>query len=150
MQRTLIIGIGNMVLQDEGFGLHAIKRIDPATLPEGVDIADGGTAGLHLMGLLQDYEKIIVIDAALDDNPVGTVRVLKPRYGEFPPLITAHEIGLKDTLEALELTGFKPDVTLVVCSVRKFNSLGTELSPEVDAAIAPAINMALEAAGCHT
>ncbi len=139
-----------MVLQDEGFGLHAIKRIDPATLPEGVDIADGGTAGLHLMGLLQDYEKIIVIDAALDDNPVGTVRVLKPRYGEFPPLITAHEIGLKDTLEALELTGFKPDVTLVVCSVRKFNSLGTELSPEVDAAIAPAINMALEAAGCHT
>lgn len=150
MERTLIIGIGNQVLQDEGFGLHAIKRINPAQLPENVDVADGGTAGLHLMGLLQNYDKIVVIDAALDDNPVGTLRVLKPEYGEFPPLITAHEIGLKDTLEALELTGFKPDVTLVVCSVERFTELGVELSAPVEAAIPRAVNLALEAVGVST
>lgn len=147
MPRTLIIGIGNLVLQDEGFGLHAIKQIDADALPPHVDIADGGTAGLHLMGLLQNYDKIIVLDAALDNNPPGTVRMLQPKFGEFPPLITAHEIGLKDTLEALELTGFKPDVTLIVCSVRRFTSLGAELSAEVASAIPHAVEMALEAAG---
>lgn len=135
-KRLLVLGIGNYVLQDEGFGIHAVKALAAeGNLPQGVDILDGGTAGLHLMGNLRDYDRIIVIDACLDSNPVGTVRCLKPSYGEFPPLVTAHEIGLKDTLEAMQLTGYCPDVDLVVCSVERFTSLGTQLSPGVEAAL---------------
>lgn len=145
---TLIMGIGNLVLQDEGFGVHAIRQLaeQPELIPEGVDLLDGGTAGLHLMGNLQNYDRLIVIDAALDGNPVGTVRRLRPNYGDFPPLVTAHEIGLKDVLEALEITGFCPDTELIVVSVEKFTSLGTELSPAVAAALPAACAMALEAA----
>lgn len=145
---TLIMGIGNLVLQDEGFGVHAIRQLaeHPELIPEGVDLLDGGTAGLHLMGNLQNYDRLIVIDAALDGNPVGTVRRLRPNYGDFPPLVTAHEIGLKDVLEALEITGFCPDTELIVVSVEKFTSLGTELSPAVAAALPTACAMALEAA----
>lgn len=142
---TLILGIGNYVLQDEGFGVHAVKRLATMELPEGVDILDGGTAGLHLMGNLRSYSRVIVIDAALDSYPVGTVRRLRPSFGEFPPLVTAHEIGLKDTLEAMQLTGFCPDVELVVCSVKRYTRLGTDLSPEVEAALPRAIEAALEA-----
>ena len=149
---TLIMGIGNLVLQDEGFGVHAIRRLaeNPEQIPEGVDLLDGGTAGLHLMGNLQNYERLIVIDAALDGNPTGTVRRLRPNYGDFPPLVTAHEIGLKDVLEALEITGFCPDTELIVVSVEKYTSLGTELSPAVEAALPTACTMALEAASSST
>ncbi|MDE6825460.1 MAG: HyaD/HybD family hydrogenase maturation endopeptidase [Paramuribaculum sp.] len=149
---TLIMGIGNLVLQDEGFGVHAIRRLaeNPEQIPEGVDLLDGGTAGLHLMGNLQNFERLIVIDAALDGNPTGTVRRLRPNYGDFPPLVTAHEIGLKDVLEALEITGFCPDTELIVVSVEKYTSLGTELSPAVEAALPTACTMALEAASSST
>lgn len=142
------MGIGNLVLQDEGFGVHAVRRLagQPDRIPDSVDLLDGGTAGLHLMGNLQNYDRLIVIDAALDNNPVGTVRRIRPKYGDFPPLVTAHEIGLKDVLEALEITGFCPDTELIVVSVEKYTSLGTELSPAVAAALPLACDMALAAA----
>lgn len=139
----LIMGIGNLVLQDEGFGIHVIHELQRRHLPPQVDLLDGGTAGLHLMGYLQQYERVVVIDAALDSYPEGTLRCLKPSFGEFPPLVTAHEIGLKDVLEALTVTGFCPEVTLIVCSVKKYTSLGVDLSPSVQASVIPAAEMAL-------
>lgn len=146
-RKVLIMGIGNLVLQDEGFGVHAVDRLAKSgELPAEVDLLDGGTAGLHLMGYLRAYDHVIVVDAALDSNPVGTLRRLRPRYNEFPPLVTAHEIGLKDVIEALEITGFCPDVELIVCSVRKFTSLGCDLSPEVEHALDGACSMALASA----
>ena len=144
---VLIMGIGNLVLQDEGFGVHAVQRLAKRGVhnPD-IDLLDGGTAGLHLMGYLRNYDRVVVIDAALDGNPPGTVRRLRPHYNEFPPLVTAHEIGLKDVLEAMELTGFCPDVELVVCSVTKYSSLGCNLSPEVEQSVDRAIALALDAA----
>lgn len=144
---VLIMGIGNLVLQDEGFGVHAVRRLSEMRLPHpDIDLLDGGTAGLHLMGYLRAYDRVIVIDAALDSNSPGTVRRLRPRYQEFPPLVTAHEIGLKDVIEAMELTGFCPEVELIVASVTKYDSLGCDLSPAVAEALDPAIAMALDAA----
>lgn len=140
------MGIGNLVLQDEGFGVHAVRMLQQGGVPPGIELLDGGTAGLHLMGNLQEYDRVVVIDAALDSNPEGTVRRLRPRFGEFPPLVTAHEIGLKDVLEALEITGTCPDVELVVCSVRRYEHLGMDLSPAVEAALPVAARLAVEAA----
>ena len=146
--RVLIMGIGNLVLQDEGFGIHVIRELQHSQLPPYVDLLDGGTAGLHLMGYLQQYERVVVVDAALDSYPEGTLRCLKPSFGEFPPLVTAHELGLKDVLEALTVTGFCPEVTLIVCSVKKYTSLGVDLSPAVRASVLPAARMALKVADC--
>lgn len=145
---VLIMGIGNLVLQDEGFGIHAIRLLASGSydIPPEVDLLDGGTAGLHLMGYIQNYRHLIVLDAALDNYPEGTVRQLRPSFGEFPPLVTAHEIGLKDLLEALTITGYCPDTELIVASVRKYTSLGTELSPSVRDALPVACRMAVEAA----
>lgn len=142
---VLIMGIGNLVLQDEGFGIHVIQELTRRGVQD-IDLLDGGTAGLHLMGYLQQYDNVIVVDAALDNYPEGTLRCLRPRFKEFPPLVTAHEIGLKDVLEALTVTGFCPEVQLIVASVKKYTSLGTTLSPAVQAVVAPAADMALELA----
>ena len=151
MNDTLVLGIGNLVLQDEGFGIHVIRELERMREEEGadgplhgVDLLDGGCAGLHLMGYIQNYSRLIVIDASLDSWSEGTVRRLRPSFGEFPPLVTVHEIGLKDLLEALTLTGTCPDTEMIVCSVKKYTSLGTTLSPAVEAAVPRAIALLRE------
>ena len=103
-KETLVLGVGNLLLKDEGVGIHVIKALENEKLPAHVHLMDGGTGGLHLLSWLQGYDRIIMIDATLDNNPPGTVRLIQPRYAtDFPPLMSAHEIGLKDMIDAVSL-----------------------------------------------
>ncbi len=137
--KWLILGIGNLLLKDEGAGIHLVSRLEREHFMD-ADLIDGGTGGFHLLGILGSYEKVIIVDASLDDEPVGTVRLLKPIYArDFPKQLSAHEIGLKDLLDALFLLGDKPDIYLITISVKDFQELGLELSHEVEEAIPLAI-----------
>ena len=140
--KTLILGVGNLLLKDEGVGIHVIQALETENLPTGVHLLDGGTGGFHLMGTLQKYEHIIMIDATLDRQPPGTVRVLQPRYvSDFPALMSAHEIGLRDMIEAMALTEKLPEIELIVVSVADVSEVGMELTPEVAAAIPEVIEI---------
>lgn len=133
---TLILGVGNLLLKDEGVGIHVVRALEEEELPSGVTLMDGGTGGLHLISWLTGYERIIMVDATLDSYPPGTVRTIQPRYAsDFPPLMSAHEIGLKDMIEAMVLSGELPEIHLVVISVENISEVGTELTPFVEAAI---------------
>ena len=132
--KTLILGVGNLLLKDEGVGIHAIQELEKETLPPNVSLMDGGTGGLYLISWLQEYDRIIMIDATLDDNPPGTIRLIHPRFAsDFPHLMSAHEIGLRDMIEAMSLMGNLPEILLIVVSVADINEVGTELSPELQA-----------------
>ena len=76
----LVLGIGNLVLNDEGIGIHIVHTLSQMELPRGVDVLDGGTGGLALLETLQSYPRVILVDAALDNRPAGTIRRLSPRY----------------------------------------------------------------------
>ena len=73
-KETLVLGVGNLLLKDEGVGIHVIKALENEKLPAHVHLMDGGTGGLHLLSWLQGYDRIIMIDATLDNNLPGTVR----------------------------------------------------------------------------
>jgi len=134
--KTLILGVGNLLLKDEGIGIHAVRALEKEDLPPGVSLMDGGTGGLHLLGWLQGYDRIIMIDATLDGNPPGTIRLIEPRYAsDFPPLMSAHEIGLRDMIEAMSLMNDLPAISLIVISVANVNETGTSLSPEIQAVL---------------
>ncbi len=135
-KETLILGVGNLLLKDEGIGIHVIKALEKENLPAHVHLMDGGTGGLHLLSWLQGYNRLIMIDATLDSNPPGTVRLIQPRYAsDFPPLMSAHEIGLKDMIDAMILTDDLPETHLIVISAANINEVGMELTPEVEEAI---------------
>jgi len=126
-------------MNDEGVGIHVVTRLEKEGIP-GADLMDGGTGGFHLLGFIQSYKTIIIIDASLDAFPVGHVRVLQPRYArDFPKQLSAHEIGLKDLIDSAILLGNMPTLHLVAISVKDFQDMGMELSPEVEAAIPVAI-----------
>jgi len=134
--KTLILGVGNFLLKDEGVGIHVINELEKENLPPDVSLIDGGTGGIHLIGWLQDYDRIIMIDATLDDNPPGTIRLIHPRYAsDFPPLMSAHEIGLRDMIKAMSLMGNLPEILLIVISVVNISEVGTDLSPEIQAVL---------------
>ena len=140
--KILVLGVGNLLLKDEGIGIHVIQQLENETFPPNVVLMDGGTGGLHLISWIQDYDQIIMIDATLDKNPPGTIRLLRPRFAsDFPPLMSAHEIGLRDMIEAMILTGKLPDIRLIVVSVADISEVGMDLTPPVEAAVPEVIKM---------
>lgn len=135
-EKILILGLGNLVLRDEGVGIHAIQALEQEELPPHVHLLDGGTGGIFLIGTLQEYDRVIMIDASLDSELPGTVRCIRPRYSDdYPPLLSAHEIGLKDMIDAMIFQEQIPDIDLITVTVKDFGSLGMELSDEVERAI---------------
>jgi hydrogenase maturation protease len=143
----LVLGIGNLLMNDEGVGIHVITRLEKEGI-SGADLMDGGTGGFHLLGFIQSYKTIIIIDASLDEHPPGHVRVLQPKYAkDFPRQLSAHEIGLKDLIDSAILLGNMPRLHLIAISVKDFQDMGMDLSPEVEVAIPMAIEVVKELVG---
>lgn len=144
-ERILIMGVGNILLGDEGIGVHLIRTLEERELPPNVDLLDGGTGGFHLLSVVHEYSKIILIDATIDGTPPGTVNVLRPRYAkDFPKTLSAHDIGLKDLLESASLLGFLPEIHLVTVAIRDNQCVSMDLSPEALKALPAAEKRVLE------
>jgi hydrogenase maturation protease len=138
MKKTLVLGVGNLLLSDDGVGIHTIQRLQEAhTLPEEVQVVDGGTCGLDLLQFLEGIERLIIIDAAQMGKPPGTVvRMEGEQVPAFLSLKTSpHEIGLPELLFAAKLTDIYPQ-DVVVFGVQP-ESLETSLglTPAVEARV---------------
>lgn len=135
-ERILILGIGNVLMGDEGVGVHAIRFLEQQSFPPQVHLLDGGTGGFNLLSYLQEYPQIIMLDATMDGKPPGTITVLRPKFAsDFPRALSAHDIGLRDLVEAASMTGHLPEMHLIAISIRSIQSMQMELSAELSAAI---------------
>ncbi len=140
----LVLGIGNILMNDEGVGIHVVSTLEKEGYA-GADLMDGGTGGFHLLGFIQSYKTVILVDAALDDFPAGHIRVLHPRYAkDFPRQLSAHEIGLKDLIDAAFMLGNMPEIHLLAVSIKDFQEMGMDLTPEIEQAIPGAVNQVKE------
>lgn len=133
----LVLGIGNTLLGDEGVGVYVARHLaELGDLPAHVEVLDGGTGSLTLLEPMRSARRMILIDAAADDAAPGTVRRLIPRFAaDFPPSLTAHDIGLKDLLDIFYLLGEQPEVVLYTISIAFPQEIGLGLSPPVAAAM---------------
>lgn len=83
--KILILGLGNILLNDEGIGVSVVNEMEKLDLPENVDLLDGGTGGFVLLSLFQEYQTMIIIDATLNNEKPGSIKVLKPKFSsDFP------------------------------------------------------------------
>jgi hydrogenase maturation protease len=134
--KPLILGVGNLLMGDEGVGVAAIQHLEEKGFAQQAELVDGGTSGFHLLGLFRNQQHLILIDAATDDQPAGTVSLIHPRYAsDFPPTLTAHDIGLKDLIESAALLDYWPHVDLITVSIGDLGVMTMELSPPVAAAL---------------
>jgi hydrogenase maturation protease len=147
-RRVLVLGIGNVLLGDEGAGVHAVRSMETETWPPHVTILDGGTGGFHLLSLFEEFDRIVLVDATMDGRPPGTARLIRPRFAsDYPRTLSAHDIGLKDLVESAALLGLTPEVVLVTVSVTTLpEGLLADLSPEVAGSLTRVAALVREAA----
>lgn len=143
----LILGIGNILLGDEGAGIRVIESFTERFLaPSGLDIVDGGTAGMRLLDTLAGRDRVIVADAVEAPQPPGTlVRLVD---AEVPALfenrISPHQLGLADVLAALDLMGRLPGELIVIGIVPARVEFEVRMSPEVEQAVSRAVDAVAE------
>ncbi|MBM4422454.1 MAG: HyaD/HybD family hydrogenase maturation endopeptidase [Chloroflexi bacterium] len=132
--KTLVLGVGNMLMADEGVGVAVVKRlIAQYHVPEEVLILDGGTLGLDLLYYLEGVENLLIVDAVQADIAPG--ELLRLEGDDVPSFlsmkISPHQIGVPDMLFAAKFKGVYPR-NIVLWGVRpELLDIGLELSPVV-------------------
>jgi hydrogenase maturation protease len=150
MTNTVILGVGNLLLTDDGVGIHAIQKLQADySLPAGVQVVDGGTCGLDLLQFLEGVDHLIIIDAAkLGKAPGSIVRLEGDQVPAYLALKTSpHEIGLPELLFTARLTDIYPE-RVVIFGVQP-ESIETHLglTPAVAARLEELVELAAVEAG---
>jgi hydrogenase maturation protease len=132
---TLVLGIGNLVMSDDGVGVRAVQHLASTyRFPPGVTLLDGGTLGLDLLPRLEGVERLLVVDAIESGNVPGTVIRLA---GDEVPIalatkVSPHQMGLKDLLAVADLQGHLPEHVVLVGIQPASIEMATELSHAVE------------------
>lgn len=129
----LVLGIGNILLRDEGVGVHAVRAMSNTRLPDGVELLDGGTAGADLLDSISDRDALIVVDALDADVPPGTILRLQPQDLAADPSqsISLHELGLAETLRMASHLNCSPRHVTIIAVKPKDIRCGLELSSQM-------------------
>ncbi|NPA48724.1 MAG: hydrogenase maturation protease [Thermodesulfobacteria bacterium] len=143
-----IVGLGNLLLGDEGFGVHLIRSLERQfVFPPQVELIDGGCLGLKLLDLLREKEGLLLIDVFLADAPPGTWRTFSwEELKDFGPaqFASAHQTGVREALFLAELEGLKPKFFRAYGIVPERLAPGTELSPVLASQMGPLIASLVE------
>lgn len=129
--RTVVIGLGNPLMGDDGLGLAALERLrEEWDVPPEVELVDGGTWGMNLLPVIEDADHVILIDAIDAAAAPGTAIVVEraklPRY--LATKISPHQVDLRDVLALAELRGTLPADTVAVGLQPAHVTMATELS----------------------
>lgn len=128
---VLILGIGNILLQDEGIGVRIIEALRQQTLPPHIELVDGGTAGADLLDILADRQTVLIVDAAQSSEPPGTLLKFSPQdlLPQEQGALSLHELAIPQTLEMARLLGVAPQNVMIFGIVPETIAPGTEPSP---------------------
>ena len=133
-RKTLVLGLGNVLMGDEGIGVAVVKKLEALGVPADVECLDGGTGGVVLLEPLESAGRIVLVDAAADGNPHGTISRTTPRFSkDYPVTLTAHDFGIKDLLDVFYIRGNTPEVVLYAITIDPQQPLRMSLSPEAEA-----------------
>ncbi len=134
-QHILVLGVGNILLKDEGVGVRLIEQLQAGyTFSPNVRLMDGGTLGIRLLDDITAADHLIVVDAVRNDQPPGTLYRLPAeelkRCVSFKNSL--HQTGLLETLAYAEMLGQRPPTVVVGIEPADISPWGTELTPSIE------------------
>ena len=145
--KTLVLGIGNILWGDEGFGVRAVELFHRRYAgPQSVTVLDGGTQGLYLVHYVTEADNLIVFDAIDYGLEPGTMKII--RDGEVPKFTGAkkmslHQTGFQEVLSAADLLGHYPkQLVLIGCQPLDLENWGGPLTQPVADKLEPAVEIA--------
>ena len=148
-KRILVLGIGNILWADEGFGVRCVEALNAGwEFPPQVTVMDGGTQGLYLLPYVQEADCLLVFDAVDYGDEPGKLRVVVgdevPRFMGVKKM-SLHQTGFQEVLMAAELTQKLPaELVLVGVQAEQLEDFGGSLRDVVKAQMVPALNIALD------
>ena len=144
--KIVVIGIGNLLLMDEGIGVHTINELEKHDLPESIEIYDGGTGGFKLIDLMHGAARVIFIDAVETGKAPGSVTIFsaedvhsiynKKKY-------SLHDTDLMEIIKMAEMLGNPPMIEIVGIQPKTIN-YGTTLSKELAVSMSNIVNSVLK------
>lgn len=137
MTGTLVLGLGNLIHQDDGFGVHAIRLLQQdSRVPADVVLLDGGTQGLALLPHISGYRRLLVIDAVDSGETPGTLMRLEGKACEnLPGKPSVHQLGFADLMIALKLLDSAPEEIVLLGVQPQSMDWSDELTPPVREAL---------------
>lgn len=133
--KILVLGVGNSILRDEGLGVHLARRLMEEELPPQVEVHDGGTQGLELLGYLEDVTGLIIVDCIMAGTEPGTIFRFEPDEVEVFPKqykLSFHDLGIYDFLQVAAALDMLPPTVIVGMEPAEV-TWGENLSPAVEA-----------------
>lgn len=144
--RVVVLGIGNILLSDEGVGVRVVERLeDVFRLPPEVEVIDGGTCGMEMLDQLEGLDALIVVDCVRHGQPPATPVLIK---GEDVPVffktkLSPHQVSLSDVLASLEFIGRGPKYAAIVGIQPASMATDMALTPAVEARVPELVSMVL-------
>lgn len=147
--KVLILGIGNVLWADEGFGVRCVEQLAlEFAFDDNVRLLDGGTQGLYLLPFLEEADILVVFDAVDYGLTPGTLKIVEndevPRFMGAKKM-SLHQTGFQDVIATAQLMGYCPETLLLIgCQPEELEDYGGGLRDIVAAQIGPAIDIALQ------
>lgn len=148
-EQVLVLGIGNVLWADEGFGVRAVETFNACyQVPDSVRLMDGGTQGIYLVPYVQEADILVVFDAIDYALPPGTLKVIRDQ--DVPSFMGAkkmslHQTGFQEVLAMAEMLGKCPRKLLLIgVQPEELEDYGGSLRPSVKAQIQPALQIAVD------
>lgn len=144
-KRIGILGLGNLLLCDEGFGVHFINYLtERYEIPDHYSVLDGGTAGIMLAPYMEDVDLLFVIDTVAVKAEPGSIHHFtgeEVRVGNIRFKMSPHQVGLLEVLELCKLREKAPEKTEMITVVPEDLSLNVELSPTLEPKLAEVMDI---------
>lgn len=142
----LVLGVGNLLLGDEGVGIHAVRELEKRALPPQVDVVDGGTAGLNLLDLMKGYERVIIVDAVDAGEEPGTILRFTPQDVASDAQALPLSLHQTEILKVLELATYlgRPLPPIIIYGIQpQAMDWSTGLSPALQARLSKLVDAIL-------
>jgi hydrogenase maturation protease len=141
LKSTLVLGVGNLFRKDDGVGIHVIRALEQACLPESVRLLDGGTAGLDLVTYMEGIDRLIIVDALISDGKPGDIKILTEEETGGDYYLSGHLGRLTDLLDMTAALWNRPETTIVGIIPADCEGYGDVLTPEVYPSVERAVSL---------
>lgn len=133
MKKILVLGVGNVLLTDEGVGVHAIEKLQREEWPENVDILDGGTFTQDIFYILEGYDFLLVLDIVHAGGTPGDIYIFSEEdlVQNDEQRLSLHDVDLIDSLNMAEIVGKRPALRVVGIEPKSYTEWSLDLTPEV-------------------
>ena len=139
MKKIVVLGVGNALVGDDGFGPRVIEELQQRPLPPNVELIDAGVGGIAILSWIEDADKVIIVDSVQTGNePVGTVYRFTDK--DLPPsdmfMLSLHDLNLVDTINIGRVVQKMPDeIVIYGVEVKRVAEFTREMTPAVEAAV---------------